>query len=63
MLSLATVPSSSVIMANLGEYSAPLFTDLLPFAYLIGGLLIGAGLIVLVISGIAYAVSHLFHRK
>lgn len=55
---LATLPSGTQALASVGEYSSPLFTDLLPFAFFGGGIFLGLGLIAFIILIIARAMSH-----
>lgn len=42
---LATLPSGTSTLAGIGEYSSPLFEDLLPFALFAMGIIAGVALV------------------
>lgn len=46
---IATLPSSTQFIASIGEWSSPLFNDLLPFGIFAIGILLGVGLISFII--------------
>lgn len=48
-----TIPDASTLFAAVGAYSSPTFLEFLPFAYLIIGLLVGAGIIYGIIKWIS----------
>lgn len=45
MLSIFTLPSASTIISSTSDYSGAMFTELLPLAYIVVGLIV-AGLLV-----------------
>lgn len=56
MFTLATLPTSTELMSQIGAYSSPLFSDLLLFAifaigFIVGGLLIA--FLINIVSGVA----------
>lgn len=56
-LSLVTLPSASTLLASSSDWSAPIFTDLLPFVYLAVGVFVAIGLLAF-IPGIFAKVFH-----
>lgn len=59
MLTLATLPSASSTLAQIGAYSSPLFDDLLPFAILAIGFFVG----IFIIRFIIQAITGALHRS
>jgi len=49
---LATLPSGGAILANIGSYSNPIFEELMPFLWLIFGLVFAPLLIIVLIRAI-----------
>jgi len=47
---LFTMPSATDIMASTSEYSSPLFTDFLPLIYLVLGVTLAVGLVIVLVS-------------
>lgn len=60
---LATVPSSTELMGQIGSYSAPLFSDLLPFAEFAIGIFVGAALVLFLIMAVSNAVNKSIHKQ
>lgn len=58
-LSLAVLPSSTTFLADIGEWSSPIFSDLLPFGTFAIGVILGVALIGFIIA----AVAGVFHRQ
>jgi len=54
---LATLPSSTTFLASIGDWSSSIFTDLLPFATLAVGVVLGLGLLSFVIVAFSRAIS------
>lgn len=63
MFQFVTLPTSTSLFAEVGAWSSPMFTNLLPLAYLIIGFAVGG----LVVSALAYkipeAISNILHHK
>lgn len=55
---LATLPSGTSTLAQIGAYSSPVFDDLLPFAVFAAGLIVGVALVAFIIVSVGRA----FHR-
>lgn len=61
IFSFATLPNPATLLSDIGQWSAPLFTDLLPIAEFIVGFAIGGAIIALLINGAVSAVRRLTH--
>lgn len=56
---MPTLPGATTTLANLSEWSQPIFTAMWPYAMFAGGVILGIGLIVLVIKLASLAASHM----
>jgi len=59
---LLTLPDASTTLAAVGDYSAPIFTDLLPFFYLAIGVFLGLFVVSWLIGLVARHVFHAHHQ-
>lgn len=55
MLSLATLPNPATFMTDIGAWSSPIFTDLLPFAVFAIGIILGFAFIRFIINTVSNA--------
>lgn len=62
MLTLATFPAPATLMTEVGSWSSPLFTDLLPFAYFGVGMILGGMLVRYIVDITASAIGSLIRR-
>ncbi len=57
-LSLVTLPSASTFLSGAGDWSSPIFTDILPFIYFA----VGVTLAFYLAKFLIHVVGSLFHR-
>lgn len=63
MIAIFTAPSSTALIASIGEYSAPWFQELLPLVYISVGFIVAGLLISALIGLFPQAFNFLFRRK
>lgn len=55
---LFTLPDAPTMLSGIGSTSAPIITDFLPAIYLVGGLFLGIGIVILLIRSFQAGVRH-----
>jgi len=55
---LVSLPNATEFLASTTDWASPIFSDLLPFVYVVGGLSIGVAIILFLIKAIKGAFHH-----
>lgn len=55
---LFSLPDAPTMLAGIGSTSAPVISDFLPVIYLVGGLFLGIGVVILLIRSFQAGVHH-----
>lgn len=61
MYNLFAIPAATTTIAQVTEYSAPWFTELLPVVYVAVGLAVGIGFIIFLMAVVHNAIHRLFY--
>jgi len=60
--SLASLPDASTLLTDVGAYSSPIVTDLMPFVYFSVGIFLGFAILTFLIITVVKAAKHFIHH-